>query len=144
VDVHQQNRRMHVVDDHIAHETAHRLEPLVATFGANPEWHDKAGGNVMTGAASIHDFYAALFRAFPDFWLDVQRKHSAAGAIVVEGDLGGTHRAEWQGIPATGKSVRIPFCAVFTFDANDSIQAEIVYFDRLSMLIQLGVMNQTA
>jgi len=98
----------------------------------------------VTGAASIHDFYAALFRAFPDFWLDVQRKHSAAGAIVVEGDLGGTHRAEWQGIPATGKSVRIPFCAVFTFDANDSIQAEIVYFDRLSMLIQLGVMNQTA
>ena len=132
--------RMKVVDAHIEHESAHHLEQLVDTFGANPEWHNKAGDEVLNGHDAIRNFYAALFGGFPDFYVDVRQKHVAEEAIIVEGYLGGTHRAEWMGIPATSKSMRIPFCVVFTFTADDKLKAELTYFDRLSILSQLGVM----
>ena len=132
--------RMKVVDAHIEHESARQLEPLVATFGANPEWHNKPGDEVLNGHDAIRNFYAALFEAFPDFYVDVQQKRVAEDAIVVEGYLGGTHRAEWMGIPATSKTIRIPFCVVFTFTADDKLKAEFAYFDRLSIMSQLGVM----
>lgn len=51
----------------------------------------------------------------------------------------GTHAAEWRGIPATGKTVRFPVCAIFTFGPDDKINAEIAYYDRLTVLSQLGV-----
>jgi steroid delta-isomerase-like uncharacterized protein len=132
--------RMKVVDAHIEHESTHEIEPLVATFGANPEWHNMPGDEVLHGHEAIRTFYAALFAGFPDFYLDIRQKHVAEEAIVVEGYLGGTHRAEWMGIPATSKSMRIPFCVVFTFTADDKLKAELTYFDRLSILSQLGVM----
>ena len=132
--------RLKIVDDHIAHESAHRLEPLLATFGSEPEWHNTAAGDVLAGHDAIGGFYAALFQGFPDFYLEVARKHVAAEAIVVEGHLGGTHRNDWMGVPATGRSVRIPFCAVFTFTPDDKVKAEIVYYDRLSLLTQLGAL----
>jgi hypothetical protein len=43
------------------------------------------------------------------------------------------------GIPATGESLRLPLCAVFTFTPDDRLKAEVVYYDRLTMLSQLGV-----
>jgi len=62
-----------------------------------------------------------------------------ASAVVLEAIATGTHRGAWKGIPPTGKSVRFPLCAVFTFAEDDKIQAEIVYYDRLTVLAQLGV-----
>jgi hypothetical protein len=51
-------------------------------------------------------------------------------------------RDSGMGVPPTRKPVRVPFCAVFTFDADDKIKGEIVYYDRLSLLSQLGVIGQ--
>jgi hypothetical protein len=44
------------------------------------------------------------------------------------------------GHPATSKTIRIPFCVVFTFTADDKLKAEFAYYDRLSIMSQLGVM----
>ena len=120
------------------------MEPLVATFGEDPEWHHTPGGDVLTGHDAIGGFYGALFSAFPDFWLDIRHKHVAEEAVIVEGYLGGTQQGDWMGVPPSGRSVRIPFCAVFTFTSEDRLKAEIVYYDRLSMLTQLGAANLPA
>jgi steroid delta-isomerase-like uncharacterized protein len=135
--------RIQVVEDHIRHENAHELKPLVATFGGSPEWHSMPTGEVFSTHADIHGFYAALFTGFPDFWLEIRARHISDQAVVIEGDLGGTHRGEWAGLGPTGRSARVPFCAVFTFDDDDRLKAEIVYFDRLSLLTQLGVMGSS-
>lgn len=63
----------------------------------------------------------------------------ASDAIVVEVIARGTHTGTWRGIPPTGKRVAFPACAVFTFDEADKIKAEIAYFDRPTVLTQLGV-----
>ena|SRR5688572_22997565 len=133
--------RLRAVEDHIQFEIAHDLDRLLSTFGDDPEWHNKPSNEVLHGAESIRTFYSDLFAGFPDFWLDIRSRHATDDAIIVEGLLGGTHTGPWMGIPATGKTASIPFCAVFTFTADDRIHSEIVYFDRLSLLEQLGIVN---
>ena len=120
---------------------AHQLDPLVATFGNEPEWHNKAGGDVLHGHDMIRGFYAALFEGFPDFAIDVLQRHVTSDAVIIEVEIHGTHRGEWMGIPPTGKSVRVPLCAIFTFTAEDRLKTETAYFDRLTMLSQLGVIS---
>ena len=59
-------------------------------------------------------------------------------------DLLGTHEGELRGIPATGRTFRVPMVAIFEFgDAAhpDGITCERVYFDSASMLTQLGVLG---
>ncbi len=133
--------QLRIVEEHIRLEAAHDLEPLVATFGENPEWHNKPNDQVLLGHDAIRGFYGDLFHGFPDFWLDVQQWHVAEVSIAIEGVLGGTQTGEWMGIPPTGKPAAVPFCAIFTFTENDLLKTEIVYFDRLSLLVQLGVIT---
>lgn len=135
------NARLRIVEDHIRFESTHELGPLVATFGQSPEWHNKAGDQVLHGHDEIRGFYADLFKGFPDFRLDIRQKHQTSDSVIVEGVLGGTHTGTWMGMPATGKTAAVPFCAVFTFTADDRIKAEIVYYDRLMLLTQLGVIT---
>jgi steroid delta-isomerase-like uncharacterized protein len=114
---------------------------LVATFGTDPEWHNKPGGDVLTGHEAIRGFYADLFKGFPDFWLDIRQKYIGSDTVTVEGVFGGTHRGTWLGIPPTGKSVEVPVCAVSTFTADDKLKSEIAYYDRLGILEKMGVVS---
>ncbi|HEU0123961.1 MAG TPA: ester cyclase [Bryobacteraceae bacterium] len=131
--------RMRTLEDHIRFESAHELEPLMATFGAEPEWHNQAGQEVLQGYEAIRGFYHDLFAGFPDFRIDVRHKHAAEEAVILEGFLGGTHAGEWMGIPATGKSFSIPFAAVFNFTNDNRVRKEIVYYDRMAILEKLGI-----
>ena len=133
------NARWRAVEDHIRFETVHDLDALVDTFGANPEWHNKPSNDVLHGRDAIRSFYGDLFAGFPDFWLDIRNRRAADDAIIVDGLFGGTHDGEWMGIAATGRKVSVPFCAVFTFTEDDRIKSEIAYYDRLTILEQLGV-----
>jgi steroid delta-isomerase-like uncharacterized protein len=135
--------RWRAVEDHIRFEAARDLDALLSTFGAEPEWHNKPSNDVLHGTEAIRSFYGDLFAGFPDFWLDIRSRHTSADAIVVEGILGGTHDGAWMGIAATGKKASIPFCAVFTFTADDRIHSETAYYDRLTLLEQLGVIGSS-
>src|SRR5262245_53552106 len=135
----RQQARLRIVQEHVERERAHQLDALVDTFGDSPEWHHKADGQVLAGRGAIRDFYHALFQGFPDFWLTIDTTHLAEEAVVLEGEFGGTHTAEWMQLAPTGRAVALPFCAVFTFTADDRLKAEIVYYDRLSLLTQLGL-----
>ena len=120
-------------------ESRHELDALVGTFGTDPEWHNKPSEDILRGHEAIRQFYGDLFQGFPDFWVDIQERHVTAEAIVLEGIFGGTHTASWMGIPATGRKVAIPFCAVFTFDDQDKLKSEKAYYDRHAILLQMGV-----
>jgi steroid delta-isomerase-like uncharacterized protein len=136
--------RRRVVEDHIRFESARDVDSLVGTFGGNPEWHNKPTNDVLHGYDAIRGFYSDLFGGFPDFWLDIHHQRFADEAMVVDGVFGGTHQGPWLGIAPTGKRVAVPFCAVFTFTNDDRLQSEIAYYDRLTLLEQLGVVEQAS
>jgi hypothetical protein len=63
--------------------------------------------------------------------------------VLVEAVLRGTHLGPLRGLPPTGRSFEMPFLAVFIFD-EDKLICERVYFDRATVLEQLGVARDTA
>jgi hypothetical protein len=54
----------------------------------------------------------------------------------------GTHLGGWRGLPATGRRVEFPLCGVYTFDADDRLAGEKIYYDRGTVLRQLGVFHE--
>ena len=108
-----------------------------------------AADALMTPDAVIHEPVAgtpedlkavatAMRSAFPDW-------HSTVEELLVEGDRvverwtgRGTHQGEFQGIPATGRSVAVPG-VVFYRMAGGKIAEFRGQFDRMSLMQQLGV-----
>jgi len=127
------------VQEHVDTELRHELDALVRTFTTDGEWRDTASAETHRDQSAIRAHYNDLFTGFPDFSFDVVRKHVADDAIILEVIATGTHHGPWKGLAPTGKPVHFPLCAVFTFADDDKIAAEIVYYDRLTVLTQLGV-----
>ena len=87
-------------------------------------------------------YFQATRTAFPDQRNELRRIWPADGAVIAEFDLLGTHEGELRGIPATGRTFRVPMIAVFEFGdpiRPEGITCERVYFDSATMLSQLGV-----
>jgi steroid delta-isomerase-like uncharacterized protein len=138
----QLSARIALVDDHVRLENAHDLEGVLATFGRSARYDDEAWGEHFEGLDGVHRFYAQLMRALPDLQITVLRRHLTSDSIVLEVMIRGTHLGEWRGLPATGRKVEIPLCGIYTFDSSDRLQGERIYYDRASVLRQLGVFHE--
>jgi steroid delta-isomerase-like uncharacterized protein len=135
----RQSARIAIVEQHIRFENEHDLESVLRTFGESARYHDEPWGEHYTGRDGVRLFYQQLMTALPDLEIMVQRRHVAEDAILVEVVIRGTHLGGWRGLPATGRQVEFPLCGVYTFDADDYLAGEKIYYDRASVLRQLGV-----
>jgi len=94
------------------------------------------------GVAGLKAFNTALRAAFPD-WYSTLEEMIAEGDRVAERWTGrGTHRGEFQGIPATGARVTVPGVVFYRID-DGKIAEFRGSFDMLSMLRQLGAAPTT-
>jgi predicted ester cyclase len=100
------------------------------SFLANDERHER---REAVRASSVE-----CFRAFPDLRFATTPLHLGEEAIPVELGLSGTHTGTWFGIPPTGRRFETPVCAVFIFDAHDTMAGERGSFDLALMRRQLG------
>jgi steroid delta-isomerase-like uncharacterized protein len=133
--------RVAAIDEHVRQENRHDLDGLLATFGNEAVYEDAPWDERHEGMAAVREYYASLFRAAPDLHVEVRNRHVAEEAIVLEVMITGTHLGAWRGLPPTGRRLAFPLCGVFTFDDNDRMRGERIYYDRVSVLRQLGVMS---
>jgi steroid delta-isomerase-like uncharacterized protein len=138
----RQSARIAIVEQHIRFENDHDLEGVLRTFGENARYDDEPWGEHYTGRDGVRLFYQQLMKALPDLEITVQRRHMAEDAILVEVVIRGTHLGDWRGLPATGRRVEFLLCGVYTFDADDCLAGERIYYDRGSVLRQLGVFHE--
>jgi steroid delta-isomerase-like uncharacterized protein len=134
--------RVAIVEQHIRLENAHDLEGVLRTFGDTARYDDEAWGEHYKGATGVRLFYEQLMKAVPDLEIEVQRRHVTDDAVLVEVMIRGTHLGEWRGLPATGRRVEVPICGVYTFDSDDRLAGEKIYYDRGTVLRQLGVFHE--
>ena len=134
--------RISVVERHIRLENEHDLEGVLQTFGDTARYDDEPWGEHYTGRNGVRLFYEQLMKALPDLEIEVQRQHVTDDAILVEVMIRGTHLDGWRGLPATGRRVEFPLCGVYTFDADDRLAGEKIYYDRGTVLRQLGVFHE--
>lgn len=138
----RRSARMAIVEQHIRLENEHNLEGVLSTFGQSARYDDEPWGEHYTGRDGVHQFYDQLMRALPDLEILVQRRHVTDDAILLEVTIRGTHLGSWRGLPATGRRLEFPLCGVYTFDADDRLAGEKIYYDRGTVLRQLGVFHE--
>lgn len=112
-------------------------------------------GPQFVGRSEVAELFSQLFKSFPDLELMKARGaeplYSKDGkTIAIQCTLSGAHVEEWfprghkyfspplSGIhPDRHHVMRIPTCAVFTFDAKHRVCRLAIYLDRYRMMRQL-------
>ena len=134
--------RLKIVDEHVMLENEHDLDGVMKTFGAGARYDDEPWDAHYAGHGEVRAFYGELMRALPDLHLDVRRRHAGEDAVILEVIMRGRHLGAWRGLPATGRRLEFPLCAVFTFDETDRLLGEKIYYDRATVLKQLGLFHE--
>jgi steroid delta-isomerase-like uncharacterized protein len=77
---------------------------------------------VKQGSKGFQEFFQIWFKASPDFKYELKQIVSEGDKVWAYGTYSGTHKGNWLGIPATGKSYK--FDAVDIFRIQDGKLAE--------------------
>lgn len=135
--------RIETVRDHMALETVHDWDAVIATF-AHPRYEMHGGGQVFDGEEAVRGYFAASRTPFPDQGNEIIAIAHAGDTVLVEFWLTGTHlgplKLGGRIIEPTGKSFRVRMAASFEFaPGSDKIVCERPYFDQGAVLRDLGI-----
>ncbi len=103
--------------------------------------HDFSGP--IRGATGLMGFLTAYRTGFPDVHADILDMVSEGDKVVWRVRMTGTHRGEFVGIPATGRSFDVEAIIISRF-VNGRLTEDHVNYDRLGMMQQLGVIPMPA
>jgi steroid delta-isomerase-like uncharacterized protein len=143
VDAARLTARLALVEEHVRCENRHDLAGLMATFGAEARYDDEPWQDHRLGLEGVRAYYTELLASLPDLAIDIRHRHVASDAIVLEVTIRGTHLGLWRGgMRATGRRVEFPLCGVFTFDTQDRLASERIYYDRGTVMRQLGLFHE--
>lgn len=134
--------RLAIVKEHVEQENQHDIDGIMATFGEDPWYRDEGQGEHHDGLDGVRGHYEELIQALPDLHIDVQQRHVTEDHVILEVSLSGTHTGEWNGLPGTGRQVEFPVCSVFVFDDQNKLAGERIYYDRATLLRQLGIFHE--
>ena len=139
----QRALREQIVVKHLQSENAHDMDGIMETFSEHPGF--ALNGVELSGQASVRAVYEGFgfgqHGSFSDIQLNIQKWYWGDDSVTVEMFLNARHTGEWQGVAATGKSVAVPLCAVFTFDEWNKVASERAWFDGALVLQQLGALS---
>ena len=80
----------------------------------------------------------AFKTAFPDFHATVEDAVAEGDRVSTRGTFTGTHLGEFNGIPATGKSIRVGFIDIWRLENGQAVE-NWVQIDMLGLMQQIGV-----
>jgi steroid delta-isomerase-like uncharacterized protein len=130
--------RLAVVEEHVRRENAHDLPGIMTTFGERAWYDDEPWGERHEGRDAVRRYYEDLLVALPDLHIHVVRRLADEDGIALEVRISGTHLGFWRGLPPTGRRVEFPLCGLYTFDEEGKLAGERIYYDRGSVLYQVG------
>ena len=130
--------RVRIVEEHVRLENQHDLDGIMGTFGETARYDDAH----YVGWQEVRGFYAQLLRAIPGLHIDIRQRHASEDAVILEVVIRGRHLGNWRGLPATGRQIDFPLCGIYTFDKGNRIAGEKIYYDRATVLQQLGVFHE--
>ena len=134
--------RLRLVEEHVLLENRHDLPGIMATFGDDVKYEDAPWDERHVGRDAVEQYYRDLLEALPDLRIDVRDRLVGEDAVVLEVLISGTQCGPWRGLPATGRQVRFPLCAIYRFASNGKLASETIYYDRAGVLRQVGLYHE--
>jgi steroid delta-isomerase-like uncharacterized protein len=99
--------------------------------------HEELPPGIPTDRKGVKQLTLMLRSAFPDFKATIEDMLAEGDKVVVRMTWRGTHKGEFMGIPATGKSVSIGVIDIVRF-SEDKFVEHWGLMDNASMMQQLG------
>jgi steroid delta-isomerase-like uncharacterized protein len=127
------------------HEAFNRrdFEAMTAMYADKISWTDHAQGRTFTDPQTFRDdFLAGWVRASADIRITGPRYIDAGRTGVCMFTVEGTHDGALGPFPATGNGFALPLCEMWHFDSSGRVVGGDLYYDQVSLLIQLGLMPQ--
>ncbi|MBM1107826.1 ester cyclase [Aurantibacter crassamenti] len=78
--------------------------------------------------------------AFPKYELFIEEIMTEGNKVLIQARLNGTHSGEFNGIPATGRNIDLPFAIRYTME-DGLITDHWLIADQMLLMEQLGVME---
>jgi predicted ester cyclase len=116
----------------------HNLQSLDKYFAENLVSH-WLGDRSLHGRQAWKEAMAGFFDAFPDAAYTLNDLFFAGDKGVWRGTWRATQRKEWEGIPATGRSVQWTVIIIGRFE-GDKLAEDWVEYDRYNLFRQLGAL----
>jgi len=123
---------------HSIAEDKRELEVLLETMTEDCVYELVPTGEIWRGKDQVRNFYTSLWTAFPDAKFQLTNIVVGPQGVAEEAMLSATHRGPWMGIQATNKPVKFMLVIFFPW-GNGKFTGERVYFDRKTVLEQLGI-----
>ena len=95
-------------------------------FTDDVTWTTIGTQQTMQGRQPVHGFLSWMHTQAFDAHPKIKTLVVGDGQAVLEADFVGTHTGEFLGIPATGKSVQVPYCVVYDLQ-DDKLAALRAY-----------------
>ncbi len=93
------------------------------------------------GQEGYKQFFTMLHQSFPDIHFTIEDVIAEADKVVIRWTVRGTHRGEFMGVPATGRSVAMPGMTMGRM-ANGKVVEGWTNWDTLGLMQQLGVVPE--
>ncbi len=123
------------------------FDHLVGLVATDAEMVLVGSGTTFRGPDGAREFAQMWATAFPDGQVAIQRAAGSGDDVTIEQTGRGTHTGPLQSpggdIPATGKSVTLQLCDVFTIESG-KVKSMRSYYDSASLLTQIGAMPAAA
>jgi steroid delta-isomerase-like uncharacterized protein len=101
------------------------------------------GAGAMTGAAAWTEYTGPFLSGFPGAKIHADNYIESGDTIVVEGHFSGENTGPLMTpmgeLPATGKSIDLPFADIFRVK-DGKVVSHHVYYDQADFMTQLGLM----
>jgi hypothetical protein len=114
-------------------------------YTANAQYVDRARDVTLKGQEEIVDYLRdGWVGAFSDAQCTRVSVLDAGDAVIGQFVGVGTNDGPLGPMPATGRRMQVPFCEVARFNPAGQIVASELYYDQLSILTQLGHVQEPA
>jgi len=119
------------------------FEAMTQQYADSIVWTDHARGQTFTTPGEFRDdFLAGWVHASRDIRITGPQYFDAGQTVVSTFTVAGIHDGPLGPLPATGKEFTLPLCEMWHFDSTGRVTGGDLYYDQVSLLMQLGLMPQ--
>ena len=131
-----ERRREQVLRQLLEAQNSGDLSAAVSCF-SHPRYELIGTDRVYDGSEAVRTYLAALQSSFPDLRFEVLSLHHAAGAVVGELMMSGTHLGSQGEVEPSGKHFRCRTAVIFLFE-DDQLVGVRAYYDSGTIARQLA------
>jgi predicted ester cyclase len=119
------------------------FEAMTQQYTDSITWTDRARGlTFRTPQEFRDDFLAGWVGAASDIRITDPRHIDAGQTVVSTFTVVGTHDGPLGPFPPTGKKFAVALCEMWHFDSSGGVVGGDLYYDQVSLLMQVGLMPQ--